>query len=146
MKTKLMMIAAMMAACFTMVSCGNAKKQAQPAEQVATAAMSIDEVMAKAADLVDQTVIIEGVYRKHVCAPSCGHVRHNSMPLYLCGNQFVTSLCVLQKPCPGTLCVYQKLPLGNSCVHPKPHLWTALCPWAPGLYQKACWCALQWTR
>lgn len=54
--------------------------------------------------------------------------------------------CVLQKLCPGTSCVYQKLPPGNSCVHPKPHLWTALCTWAPGLYQKACWCALQWTR
>lgn len=40
------------------------------------------------------------VYRKHVCAPSCEHVRHDSMPLYLCGNQFVTSLCVLQKLCP----------------------------------------------
>ena len=68
MKTKLMMIAAMMAACFTMVSCGNAKKQSQPAEQVATVAMSIDEVMAKAADLVDQTVTIEGV-----CTHTCSH-------------------------------------------------------------------------
>ena len=68
MKTKLMMIAAMMAACFTMVSCGNAKKQAQPTEQVATAVMSIDEVMAKAADLVDQSVTIEGV-----CTHTCSH-------------------------------------------------------------------------
>ena len=68
MKTKLMMIAAMMAACFTMVSCGNAKKQSQPAEQVATAAMSFDEVMAKAADLVDQSVTIEGV-----CTHTCSH-------------------------------------------------------------------------
>ena len=68
MKTKLMMIAAMMAACFMMVSCGNAKKQSQPAEQVATVAMSIDEVMAKAADLVDQTVTIEGV-----CTHTCSH-------------------------------------------------------------------------
>lgn len=68
MKTKLMMIAAMMAACFTMVSCGNGKKQSQSTEQVATAAMSIDEVMAKAADLVDQTVTIEGV-----CTHTCSH-------------------------------------------------------------------------
>jgi hypothetical protein len=68
MKTKLMMIAAMMAACFTMVSCGNAKKQSQPAEQVVVVAMSIDEVMAKAADLVDQSVIIEGV-----CTHTCSH-------------------------------------------------------------------------
>ena len=68
MKTKLMMVAAMMAACFMMVSCGNAKKQSQPAEQVATVAMSIDEVMAKAADLVDQTVTIEGV-----CTHTCSH-------------------------------------------------------------------------
>ena len=36
MKTKLMMAVAMFAACFMMVSCGNAKKQSQSAEQVAT--------------------------------------------------------------------------------------------------------------
>lgn len=69
MKTKLMVAAAMMAACFTMVSCGNAKKQqAQSTEQVATVAMSIDDVMAKAAGLVDQTVTIEGV-----CTHTCSH-------------------------------------------------------------------------
>ena len=68
MKTKLMMAAAMMAACFMMVSCGNAKKQSQPAEQVAAVALSIDEVMAKAADLADQTVTIEGV-----CTHTCSH-------------------------------------------------------------------------
>ena len=68
MKTKLMMAAAMFAACFMMVSCGNAKKQSQSAEQVATVAMSIDEVMAKAADLVEQSVTIEGV-----CTHTCSH-------------------------------------------------------------------------
>ena len=69
MKTKLMVAAAMIAACFTMVSCGNAKKQqTQTTEQVAAAAMSIDEVMAKAAELVDQTVTIEGV-----CTHTCSH-------------------------------------------------------------------------
>ena len=68
MKTKLMMAAAMLAACFMMVSCGNAKKQSQSAEQVATVAMSIDEVMAKAADLVEQSVTIEGV-----CTHTCSH-------------------------------------------------------------------------
>ncbi len=69
MKTKLMVAAALIAACFIMVSCGNAqKKQAQPTEQVAATAMSIDDVMAKAADLVDQTVTIEGV-----CTHTCSH-------------------------------------------------------------------------
>ena len=69
MKTKLMVAAALIAACFTMVSCGNAKKQqAQTTEQVAIVAMSIDDVMAKAADLVDQTVTIEGV-----CTHTCSH-------------------------------------------------------------------------
>ena len=68
MKTKLMMAAAMFAACFMMVSCGNAKKQSQSAEQVATVAMGIDEVMAKAADLVEQSVTIEGV-----CTHTCSH-------------------------------------------------------------------------
>ena len=68
MKTKLMMAVAMFAACFMMVSCGNAKKQSQSAEQVATVAMSIDEVMAKAADLVEQSVTIEGV-----CTHTCSH-------------------------------------------------------------------------
>ena len=68
MKTKMMVAAAMIAACFMMVSCGNAKKQqAQTAEQVA-AAMSIDDVMAKATDLVEQTVTIEGV-----CTHTCSH-------------------------------------------------------------------------
>ena len=68
MKTKLMMAAAMFAACFMMVSCGNAKKQSQSAEQVSTVAMGIDEVMAKAADLVEQSVTIEGV-----CTHTCSH-------------------------------------------------------------------------
>ena len=69
MKTKLMVAAAMIAACFTMVSCGNAKKrQTQSTEQVATTAMSIDDVMAKAADLVGQAVTIEGV-----CTHTCSH-------------------------------------------------------------------------
>ena len=66
MKTKLMMAVAMFAACFMMVSCGNAKKQS--AEQASTVAMSIDEVMAKAADLVEQSVTIEGV-----CTHTCSH-------------------------------------------------------------------------
>ena len=65
MKTKLMMAALFVAACFTMMSCGGGKKQAQNAEE---AAMSIDEVMEKAADLVEQTVVIEGV-----CTHTCSH-------------------------------------------------------------------------
>ena len=68
MKTKLMLAVAMFAACFMMVSCGNAKKQSQSAEQVSTVAMGIDEVMAKAADLVEQSVTIEGV-----CTHTCSH-------------------------------------------------------------------------
>ena len=68
MKTKLMVAVVLMAACLTMISCGNAKKQqAQTAEQV-VAAMSIDDVMAKAPELVDQTVVIEGV-----CTHTCSH-------------------------------------------------------------------------
>ena len=65
MKTKLMMAALFVAACFTMMSCGGGKKQAQNAEEVA---ISIDEVMEKAADLVEQTVVIEGV-----CTHTCSH-------------------------------------------------------------------------
>lgn len=68
MKTKLMVAVALMATCLTMVSCGNSKKQqAQTAEQVVVA-MSIDDVMAKAPELVDQTVVIEGV-----CTHTCSH-------------------------------------------------------------------------
>ena len=66
MKTKWMVAVAMIAACFTMMSCGGGKKQSQTTEEVA--AMSIDEVMAKAADLVEQTVVIEGV-----CTHTCSH-------------------------------------------------------------------------
>ena len=65
MKTKLMVAVTFIAACFTMMSCGGGKKQAQNAEEVA---MSIDEVMEKAADLVEQTVVIEGV-----CTHTCSH-------------------------------------------------------------------------
>ena len=66
MKAKWMVAVTLIAACFTMMSCGGGKKQAQTAEEVA--AMSIDEVMAKAADLVEQTVVIEGV-----CTHTCSH-------------------------------------------------------------------------
>ena len=65
MKTKLMVAVAMIAACFTMMSCGG-KKQSQTAEEVA--AMSIDEVMEKAAGLVEKEVVIEGV-----CTHTCSH-------------------------------------------------------------------------
>ena len=76
MKTKLMMAALFIAACFTMTSCGGGKKQAQTAEKVTT--MSIDEVMAKAADLVEQTVVIEGV-----CTHTCSH---GSKKMFLVGS------------------------------------------------------------
>ena len=66
MKTKLMMAVLFVAACFTLSSCGDGKKQQQAEEAVA--AMSIDDVMAKAGELVDQTVVIEGV-----CTHTCSH-------------------------------------------------------------------------
>lgn len=67
MKTKWMVAVMMVAACFMFSSCGGGKKQAQNAEEAVTA-MSIDDVMAKAADLVEQTVVIEGV-----CTHTCSH-------------------------------------------------------------------------
>jgi hypothetical protein len=67
MKTKWMVAVAMIAACLVMVSCGGKKQQAQQVEEV-VAAMSIDDVMAKAADLVEQEVTIEGV-----CTHTCSH-------------------------------------------------------------------------
>lgn len=75
MKTKLMMAALFIAACFTMMSCGGGKKQAQNAEETA---MSIDEVLEKAADLVEQTVVIEGV-----CTHTC---RHGAKKMFLVGS------------------------------------------------------------
>ena len=66
MKAKWMVAVMMFAACI-LSACGGGKKQAQNAEE-AVAAMSIDEVMAKAAGLVDQTVTIEGV-----CSHTCSH-------------------------------------------------------------------------
>ena len=65
MKTKWMVAVMMFAAC-VLSSCGGGKKQAQNAEEVAV--MSIDDVMAKASGLVDQTVTIEGV-----CSHTCSH-------------------------------------------------------------------------
>ena len=67
MKAKWMVAVMMVAACFMFSSCGGGKKQAQNAEEAVTA-MSIDDVMAKAADLVEQTVVIEGV-----CTHTCSH-------------------------------------------------------------------------
>ena len=66
MKAKWMVAVMMFAACI-LSSCGGGKKQAQNAEEAVTA-MSIDEVMAKAGELVDQTVTIEGV-----CSHTCSH-------------------------------------------------------------------------
>jgi len=66
MKAKWMVAVMMVTACF-LSSCGGGKKQAQNAEE-AVVAMSIDDVMAKAADLVEQTVVIEGV-----CTHTCSH-------------------------------------------------------------------------
>ena len=66
MKAKWMVAVMMVAACFMFSSCGGSKK-AQDAEE-AVVAMSIDDVMAKAADLVEQTVVIEGV-----CTHTCSH-------------------------------------------------------------------------
>ena len=66
MKTKLMMAVWFVTACFTLSSCGGGKKQQHAEETVA--ALSIDDVMAKAAELVDQKVVIEGV-----CTHTCSH-------------------------------------------------------------------------
>ena len=66
MKTKLMMAVLFVTACFTLSSCGGGKKQQNAEETVV--ALSIDDVMAKAAELVDQKVVIEGV-----CTHTCSH-------------------------------------------------------------------------
>ena len=66
MKAKWMVAVMMFAAC-VLSSCGGGKKQAQNAEE-AVSAMSIDDVMAKAAGLVEQEVTIEGV-----CTHTCSH-------------------------------------------------------------------------
>ena len=66
MKTKLMMAVLFVTACFTLSSCGGGKKQQNAEETVAV--LSIDDVMAKAAELVDQKVVIEGV-----CTHTCSH-------------------------------------------------------------------------
>lgn len=67
MKTKLMVVAALVMACFTLVSCGNGKQQSQASEEVMSV-LSIDDVMDKAETLVDAKVVIEGV-----CSHTCSH-------------------------------------------------------------------------
>ena len=67
MKTNWMVAVALIAACFTLVSCGNSKQQqAQVAE--GTVVLSVDDLMAKAAGLIDQEVTLEGV-----CTHTCSH-------------------------------------------------------------------------
>ena len=85
MKTKWMVAVMMFAACFVLSSCGGGKKQAQNAEE-AVAAMSIDDVMAKAADLVEQTVVIEGV-----CTHTCSH---GAKKMFLVGSDDTKTLRV----------------------------------------------------
>ena len=85
MKTKWMVAVMMFAACFVLSSCGGGKKQAQNAEE-AVAAMSIDDVMAKAAGLVDQTVVIEGV-----CTHTCSH---GAKKMFLVGSDDTKTLRV----------------------------------------------------
>ena len=86
MKSKWMMAALMMAVSMVFVSCGNNKKQqAQQAEEQ-VAAMSIDDVMAKAAELVDQQVVIEGV-----CTHTCSH---GAKKMFLVGSDDTKTLRV----------------------------------------------------
>lgn len=66
MKAKWMVAVTMIAACLVMVSCGGNKKQQNAEETVA--ALSIDDVLAKAPELIDQSVVIEGV-----CTHTCSH-------------------------------------------------------------------------
>ena len=66
MKAKWMMTAVLMAVCVAFASCGGGKKQQQAEETVTV--MSIDDVMAKAGELVEQEVTIEGV-----CTHTCSH-------------------------------------------------------------------------
>ena len=83
MKAKWMVAVMMVTACF-LSSCGG-KKQAQNAEE-AVVAMSIDDVMAKAADLVEQTVVIEGV-----CTHTCSH---GAKKMFLVGSDDTKTLRV----------------------------------------------------
>lgn len=55
------------------------------------------------------------MYRKHVGAPSCGHVRHDSMPLYLCGNQI--PLCAPETVSGHFLCVSETTSGHLLCTH-----------------------------
>lgn len=84
MKAKWMVAVMLVAACFMLSSCGG-KKQAQNAEEAVTA-MSIDDVMAKAADLVEQTVVIEGV-----CTHTCSH---GAKKMFLVGSDDTKTLRV----------------------------------------------------
>lgn len=84
MKTKLMMAALFVAACFTLSSCGGGKKQQKAEETVA--AMSIDEVLAKAGELVDRTITLEGV-----CSHTCSH---GAKKMFLMGSDDTKTLRV----------------------------------------------------
>lgn len=80
MKTKFMVAATLLAALVTITSCGNSNKQSQPenAEQTASAALSIDNLLADADSLVDQKVTIEGV-----CTHTC---KHGATKMFLMGS------------------------------------------------------------
>ena len=83
MKTKMMMAVLMVAACL-MVSCGNGKKQSLSTDQAV--ALTIDEVMAKAGELVEQQVLIEGV-----CTHTCSH---GAKKMFLVGSDDTKTLRV----------------------------------------------------
>ena len=81
MKTKLMVAAALIAAVTTMTSCGNSNKQSQTTQteqQTASAALSIDDLLAGADSLVNQVVTIEGI-----CTHTC---QHGATKMFLMGS------------------------------------------------------------
>lgn len=86
MKNRLMVAATLIAACFTLGSCGNAKKQQNQAAEEVVAVMSIDDVMAKADSLVDASVTIEGV-----CTHTCSH---GAKKMFLVGSDNTKTLRV----------------------------------------------------
>lgn len=79
MKTKMMFVALAFAAAFTFASCGNNKQEnAAETTEVASEAITIDDLLAQADSLVGSEVVIEGV-----CTHTC---KHGATKIFLMGS------------------------------------------------------------
>lgn len=91
MKIQFMAAAALMAALgFATTSCGNRQNASESTQQTVSTALSIDDLLARADALIDQTVTIEGI-----CTHAC---KHGATKIFLMGSDDTKTMRVEAGP------------------------------------------------